>query len=63
MWEPAGDDLRRLDAGVHVVSGTPGRVFDMIKRRALGTREIKMLLLDEADGGLSKGFKEQIYEV
>lgn len=58
-----GDDLRRLDAGVHVVSGTPGRVFDMIKRRALGTREIKMLLLDEADEMLSKGFKEQIYDV
>jgi len=48
---------------VHVVSGTPGRVFDMIKRRALGTREIKMLLLDEADEMLSKGFKEQIYDV
>ena len=48
---------------MHVVSGTPGRVFDMIKRRALGTREIKMLLLDEADEMLSKGFKEQIYDV
>ena len=59
----AGDDLRRLDAGVHVVSGTPGRVFDMIKRRALRTRDIKMLVLDEADEMLSKGFKEQIYDV
>ena len=59
----AGDDLRRLDAGVHVVSGTPGRVFDMIKRRALRTKEIKMLVLDEADEMLSKGFKEQIYDV
>jgi ATP-dependent RNA helicase len=28
-----GDDIRLLQAGVHVVSGTPGRVFDMIKRR------------------------------
>jgi ATP-dependent RNA helicase len=28
-----GDDIRTLQAGVHVVSGTPGRVFDMIKRR------------------------------
>ena len=61
--ELAGDDLRRLDAGVHVVSGTPGRVFDMIKRRALRTRDIKMLVLDEADEMLSKGFKEQIYDV
>lgn len=33
-----GDDIRRLEAGVHIVSGTPGRVFDMIKRRSLRTR-------------------------
>jgi len=58
-----GDDIRRLDAGVQVVSGTPGRVFDMIKRKNLRTRNIKMLVLDEADEMLSKGFKEQIYDV
>lgn len=45
------------------MSGTPGRVFDMIKRRSLRTREMKMLVLDEADEMLSKGFKEQIYDV
>ena len=33
-----GDDIRKLEAGVHIVSGTPGRVFDMIKRRSLRTR-------------------------
>lgn len=59
----SGDDLRRLENGVHVVSGTPGRVFDMIKRRALRTRDILMLVLDEADEMLNKGFKEQIYDV
>ena len=32
------EDIRRLDAGVHLVSGTPGRVFDMIQRRNLRTR-------------------------
>ena len=58
-----GEDIRRLDAGVHAVSGTPGRVFDMIRRRNLRTRAIKMLVLDEADEMLSKGFKEQIYEI
>merc|ERR1712224_1061048 len=40
-----------------------GRVFDMTKRKTLGTRHIKMLILDEADEMLSKGFKEQIYDV
>jgi ATP-dependent RNA helicase len=58
-----GEDIRRLDYGAHVVSGTPGRVYDMIKRRNLRTRDIKMLVLDEADEMLSKGFKDQIYEV
>ncbi|KAH6573959.1 hypothetical protein BASA60_005772 [Batrachochytrium salamandrivorans] len=58
-----GEDIRKLDHGQHVVSGTPGRVFDMIKRRNLQTRDIKMLILDEADEMLSKGFKEQIYDV
>merc|ERR1712072_310505 len=58
-----GEDIRKLDHGVHIVSGTPGRVFDMIKRRNLRTRAIKMLVIDEADEMLSRGFKEQIYDV
>ncbi|CAD7697287.1 unnamed protein product [Ostreobium quekettii] len=58
-----GEDIRKLEHGVHVVSGTPGRVFDMIKRRSLRTRHIKAMVLDEADEMLSKGFKEQIYDV
>lgn len=35
----------------------------MIRRRVLRTRSIKMLVLDEADEMLNKGFKEQIYDV
>merc|ERR1712226_286171 len=58
-----GEDIRTLENGVHAVSGTPGRVFDMIRRRALRTRHIKMLILDEADEMLSQGFKEQIYDI
>lgn len=57
------DDIKKLENGVHAVSGTPGRVFDMISRRSLRTRNIKMLVLDEADEMLSRGFKEQIYDV
>jgi superfamily II DNA/RNA helicase len=38
-------------------------VSDMIRRRVLRTRSIKMLVLDEADEMLNKGFKEQIYDV
>ncbi|KAA1473496.1 DEAD-domain-containing protein [Dentipellis sp. KUC8613] len=58
-----GEDIRKLEYGQHVVSGTPGRVFDMIRRRSLRTRNIKMLVLDEADELLNKGFKDQIYDI
>jgi translation initiation factor 4A len=57
------EDMQKLQEGVHVVVGTPGRVFDMINRRALRTDNAKIFCLDEADEMLSRGFKDQIYEV
>lgn len=57
------DDMSNLRRGVHVVVGTPGRVIDMIERRALQTSGLKMLVLDEADQMLERGFKEQIYQI
>lgn len=56
-------DLDILSNGVHMVVGTPGRVFDMISRGALNTDAMKMFILDEADEMLSRGFKDQIYDV
>ncbi|KAI8870967.1 eukaryotic initiation factor 4A-III [Ramicandelaber brevisporus] len=58
-----GDDVKKIEQGPHVVTGTPGRVCDMIKRRALRLRHVKMLVLDEADELLQLGFKEQIYDL
>mmetsp|Transcript_35213 Transcript_35213/g.35866 ORF Transcript_35213/g.35866 Transcript_35213/m.35866 type:complete len:403 (+) Transcript_35213:51-1259(+) len=58
-----GEDLRRLDYGVQVVSGTPGRVYDMIRRKSLRTKNLKLLVIDEADEMLNRGFKEQIYDI
>lgn len=57
------EDIRKLEHGVHVVVGTPGRVFDMINRRCLHTDNIKIFVLDEADEMLSRGFKDQIHDV
>jgi len=57
------DDMRKLESGVHVVVGTPGRVYDMINRRALRVESMKLFVLDEADEMLSRGFKDQIYDV
>ena len=55
--------MRILKEGVHVVVGTPGRVHDMISRRALNVDQMKLFVLDEADEMLSAGFKDQIYNV
>merc|ERR1711944_355722 len=57
------EDMSKLNSGVHIVVGTPGRVFDMISRRVLQVKDIKMFVLDEADEMLSRGFKDQIYDV
>jgi translation initiation factor 4A len=57
------DDIRTLQQGVHVVVGTPGRVNDMITRRALRLDSMRQFFLDEADEMLSRGFKEQIYDI
>ncbi|KAD3068438.1 hypothetical protein E3N88_36318 [Mikania micrantha] len=54
------EDQRILSAGVHVVVGTPGRVFDMLRRQSLRSDYIKMFVLDEADEMLSRGFKDQM---
>ncbi|XLU25812.1 hypothetical protein S245_061878, partial [Arachis hypogaea] len=53
------EDQRILQAGVHTVVGTPGRVFDMLRRQSLRPDYIKMFVLDEADEMLSRGFKDQ----
>jgi len=57
------EDMAKLREGVQVVVGTPGRIFDMIKRNALRTDNIKLFCLDEADEILSQGFKDQTYEI
>mmetsp|Transcript_467 Transcript_467/g.1245 ORF Transcript_467/g.1245 Transcript_467/m.1245 type:complete len:400 (-) Transcript_467:96-1295(-) len=57
------DDIEKLQNGVHIVVGTPGRVLDMLTRGVLRPRTIKMFILDEADEMLSRGFKDQIYAI
>uniref|UniRef100_A0A2I3HAF9 RNA helicase n=1 Tax=Nomascus leucogenys TaxID=61853 RepID=A0A2I3HAF9_NOMLE len=47
----------------HIIVGIPGRVFDMLNRRYLSPKYIKMFVLDKADEMLSHGFKDQIYDI
>lgn len=57
------EDEKILHTGVHAVVGTPGRVYDLLLRRALAVDHICMFVLDEADEMLSRGFKDQIYDI
>jgi ATP-dependent RNA helicase len=58
------EDIRLLgDAPPQIVIGCPGRVHDMLKRRKLNNRDLRFLVLDEADEMLSAGFKDQIYNI
>jgi translation initiation factor 4A len=57
------EDIQILKDGVHMVVGTPGRCFDMIQRGALRTDDLKLIVLDEADEMLGRGFKDQMYDI
>ena len=42
--------------GIQIVVGTPGRIKDMIEKKAILTEHLKLIVLDEADEMLSRGF-------
>ncbi len=52
--------IRSLKGGVQIVVGTPGRVMDHMRRHTLKLKNIKMLVLDEADEMLNMGFRDDI---
>jgi translation initiation factor 4A len=47
----------------HIITGCPGRVFDMMRRNNIISKNIKLIILDEADEMLSTGFKDQVYNI
>ena len=56
-------ERRALQAGTHVVVGTPGRLRDHIERGALDLSSLKVVVLDEADEMLDLGFREDLEEI
>ena len=52
--------IKALRSGAHIVVGTPGRLLDLIKRKALKLDHVETLILDEADEMLNMGFLEDI---
>ena len=57
------NNIDELLKNPHIVIGTPGRVLDMINKKALDTRDLRLMILDEADEMLSKIFSNQIYDI
>ncbi len=58
------EDVTAIKANTpHIIVGTPGRVFDMMRRNHIRGRSLKLAILDEADEMLSSGFKDQVYNI
>ncbi|MFT3677312.1 MAG: DEAD/DEAH box helicase [Chitinophagaceae bacterium] len=54
------EQIRELKRGSHIVVATPGRLIDLIERRAVNLEQIHYVVLDEADEMLNMGFKDDI---
>lgn len=61
---PGGESLDKqvsqLKKGAHIVVGTPGRLVDLMERGALNLKHVRVLVLDEADEILAKGFEKEL---
>jgi len=55
-----GEQIRDLKRGVQIVVATPGRLIDLIERKAINLENIQYIVLDEADEMLNMGFREDI---
>ena len=55
------DDLRRYRP--HIIIATPGRLLDMLNKRLIDYRDLKNIVVDEADELLSSGFVNQIHDI
>lgn len=56
-------EIKELKKGASIITGTPGRVFDHLQKRTLVTKNIKFLVLDEADRMLDMGFIDQVVKI
>jgi translation initiation factor 4A len=57
------DDIPPPDFKSHIFVGTPGKVGEWLRRKKLNLNSLRLMILDEADEMLSKGFKDQIKEI
>ncbi len=55
--------LKALQRGAQIVVGTPGRLIDHLDRKTLDLKNLKMIVLDEADEMLKMGFQEEVERI
>jgi ATP-dependent RNA helicase DeaD len=60
---PMGKQVEELAAGTQIVSGTPGRVLDHLRRKTLDVSALRVFVLDEADEMLSMGFAKELHAI
>ena len=60
---PIEKQINALKRPTHIVVATPGRLIDLVRRKAVDIRDVKTVVLDEADEMLSMGFKKELDEI
>jgi len=61
--KPVHEDVRAISRGVQFLVGTPGRIYDLLERKAFTAKNVRVLILDEADQMLEKRFLEQVHYI
>lgn len=57
------NQIRKIKSGVHIIVATPGRLLDLLKRKAANISGIRTIILDEADEMLNMGFREDLEDI
>lgn len=57
------DQLRNIRKGTHIIVATPGRMLDVLNRKAIDFSRVRFVILDEADEMLNMGFQEDINSI
>ncbi|MCX8104889.1 MAG: DEAD/DEAH box helicase [Ignavibacterium album] len=55
--------IQQIKNGAHIISATPGRLLDLIKRNVVNLSKVKTVILDEADEMLNMGFRDDLEEI
>ncbi len=61
--EKIDKQIAALKRPTHIIVATPGRLIDLVKKKAVDLSQVKTVILDEADEMLSMGFKKELDEI